>query len=203
MSKCIRAGILIGCLVFAGGAANVAGADSEFARMRPYASLGVAVAHYTDKPEKLLREPGSSDDVDVIAAVGADLRIGVRIHKYLSTELQLQRFPKTRVERDGLKLFEVDAWSLTGNAKGHFTTGRLQPFVLVGVGQLHARVKDISATDEVTGSDNSIAVRFAGGIDLNLNDYLALTVEFGGLVPTGDLKRLQQFNFATAIQTRF
>jgi opacity protein-like surface antigen len=78
----------------------------------------------------------------------------------------------------------------------------LQPYLLAGLGYMHAKVKERFDTG-LGGSDGDFAMRVGGGVDFYLTDYLVFQVELGGVVPTRNISGLDQFTFATGLQARF
>jgi len=100
---------------------------------------------------------------------------------------------------------DTSIWSGWLNAKLYPTarwTGFIQPYVLAGAGWMWEDTTGTSAPG-FNQNNNGFAGRFGGGIDFFLTEHLFLTADAAYLLPSGDVKRLNQTMVGGAIQYRF
>jgi TPR repeat protein len=183
-------------------------ASPNFARIGPYVGLGIIGAKYTkaeQKDEDFLAELGYIADVNYELTAGFDLQAGYRLNPHVAAQIHFQYVPGTEVESCfeffGEETFEIDTWTLTGDVKIYALTDRLQPYFLVGLGAMHLEFDDIFG--ENLPSVREFAVRVGGGFDYYMTEHVVLYLEIGGVLPSDDLKHLDQFTFGTGLQYRF
>ena len=106
-------------------------------------------------------------------SLGFDLAAGFRITSWLATEVQFEwvsgmnPYPDNSAEAGG------DNWATTVNARAYPTTdyfmeGRLQPYLLVGIGASSFRTE--------RGREIGFATRWGVGVDTYVTEKIALTV---------------------------
>lgn len=176
----------------------------DYARPGAYVSLGVAGALYTEFDEEAvdqLAALGYTVKSKTSVPLGFDFRVGYRLVRHVAVEVHLQYLPNADVQISDVVFYNLETWTLTANIKGYPFTGRIQPYVLVGLGNMHGELRDLGFL--AGGSEDGFAVRLAGGVDYYLTDNLALVAELGGVIPTKDVKGLDQLTFSMGLLTRF
>ena len=116
-----------------------------------------------------------------------------------------------------------EMFSATANARLFFPTGRVQPYMLGGMGFVYAQTTGDYNSHCVLGrrcirADNQAPVdvgagaldsgldfgfRAGGGIDVYLNEHLVANWEATTLIPIGKLDKLNYYSFAWGLQYRF
>ena len=177
----------------------------NYARNGPYFGLGFVGGVYTQadrETEKELAAIGYVIDVDSSVAAGFYTTYGYRLNPHAAAQLHFQYLPDTDVEFDGVKLLEVNTWTLTGDIKGYLPMGPFQPYVLAGLGIMHTKQKSTLGIGSKASTEEFV-VRLGGGIDYYLTENYVFEVELGGVLPSGDLKGLDLFTFAVGLQYGF
>jgi hypothetical protein len=112
--------------------------------------------------------------------------VGLRTHPHLAGELIFDWVsPWSTVGGD------ITSYLITGNVKLNFLTGRIQPYVILGIGM------DIIVQDFAGGGSSTTIPpggRFGGGVDYYINEHLLLNFE-GVYVPPLD-SRADNFPYA-------
>jgi opacity protein-like surface antigen len=146
-------------------------------------------------------------DVDSGDSWGAEARVGYRFHPNVAAEGQLQYYDEFGLDLhvspgSGGQVATLDGMSVMGNVKGYPLTGRVQPYVLGGVGLLWLRLED--AFDfGIEQHEVGFAGRMGGGIDAYLTDNLLLNLETSYLLPAGDLSDYRMIPISLGMQYRF
>jgi opacity protein-like surface antigen len=113
--------------------------------------------------------PGTAD-----SSFGVHGRIGYRSAEMLAEEIQFEWQNGFDLSRGG----EVDAWALTLNLRWYLTTGRIQPFLVTGVGA--ARIKCDPCRDS---RDVALLGRLGGGVDFYITESIGVTFDATYLLP--------------------
>ena len=186
--------------------ANAPTQDDDFDRKGFYVGIALGGAVYTEVKDDLEKESlaalGYVIPVDVEAPPGLDTRVGYRFHPRLAGEVQFQWFPKAKIEFADVEALNLETLTLTGNVKGYVLTGRVQPFLLVGVGLMHFDVKDELGLG-LRAKGEGFAARFGGGVDFYLNRNFLLALDTSYVLPTGDVDGLEHVSFSLGMQYRF
>ncbi len=156
----------------------------SFSRNGGYLGLGGAFALEN------FRDEGDQDDSASIA-----FRAGYRGYPWLAVELLgevLTAFDDSSQQGNDVKGFVV-----TVNAKAIAPLGRVEPWLMAGIGFL-----DIDA-DRRSGRRDDFAFRSAAGLDVYLTPSWALYGEASYLLPTGEVKRYEHATFGGGILYRF
>ncbi len=149
--------------------------------------------------------------VKVDETVGVDLRAGYRIHRNFAVEMQFQWLSDVKIKAAGIKLLEVETWALTGNLKVFLLTdriaaallgGRIQPYLVSGVGLMHFDIGDslIPLPDD-DGQD--LAARFGGGVDFYATRKIGAYLDVTYLMATGDVEGLDHVGLSLGAIYRF
>jgi len=113
----------------------------------------------------------------------------------------------------------IDGGLFTVNAKGILPFGRIQPFGLVGIGGMWARLRTTYPVGTVCtpgfwgwycngayarlGSSGAFAMKLGGGVDFYINEDWALSVDVSYVLPFGDLEDLRYVNLGWGAVMRF
>ena len=219
----LRAIVFSTILVFAGADPALA-QDDDFARNGIYLSVNMAGTWYRDVQDDLAKEigripsptPFPTDQVMVGEPLGLGARVGYRFHPHFAAEVQLQWFANATVyfidevadRRDAAVMaMEFETLAFSGNVKAYPLTGRIQPFLLAGVGLMHFSTKDkVGLGIKPSGED--FAARFGAGIDFHITPSIAAFAEGGYVLTTGELGGLDhvgldQVVWSVGLQYRF
>jgi hypothetical protein len=143
---------------------------------------------------------------------GLNLRLGYRYLPYLSSELEWeflsgfdikgQDLDDTAVDQLGLK---IDGGNITLNTKLYLMPGRIQPYILLGVGALYASVTNFPYQLSWLRNANGVAFSVRGGAGLNvyLGHNWGFTAGVDYVVPVGDLENLRYVSTNAGIEYRF
>ena len=155
-------------------------------------------------------DSGLSVSVKAEETIGADVRAGYRIHRHFGAEVQFQWFSGADIKFQGFKALKLETWTITGNLKGYLLTermdallgGRIQPFLLAGVGLMHFDVKDkVDLGFSADGED--VAARFGGGVDIYATQSIGIYLDVTYLLTTGDVEGLDHVGLSLGALFRF
>jgi opacity protein-like surface antigen len=196
----LRAIVFSTILVFAGADPALA-QDDDFARNGIYLGVNMAGTWYRDVRDEVAKEIGGipppkpfpTESVTVEEPFGLGARVGYRFHPHFAAEVQLQWFTNAAVrfiDEDATVIaFEFENLAFSGNVKAYPLTGRIQPFLLAGVGLMHFSAKDkVGFGTKTSGED--FAARFGAGIDFYITPSIAAFAEGGYVLTTGELDGL-------------
>ena len=206
--KRLRVAVL--ALVAVSLAAPATGEDGGYARRGLYIGAGgVYALEQFDLSSGTVSVAGSPVHLDVNGgdSWGAEGRVGYRFHPNVAAEGQLQYYDEFGLDLHASpgssgQVATLDGMSVMGNVKGYPLTGRVQPYVLGGIGLLWLQLEDAFGFGL---EDNAVA--FAGhvgvGVDAYLTDNLLLNLEASYLLPTGDLSDFRMIPISLGMQYRF
>ena len=153
----------------------------DYARNGIYLGAGAAFAWDNfDVPSFLSFDP----------ADGFDAWGGYRFMERFAGELQIEY-----LNGFGIGPFNGQALTFTGNLKLYLLTGRIQPFLLTGIGLGWEELAGFGAT--------GFAARFGGGLDYYLNESWSLQVSSSYVLQTGDLNGGDYVSLVTGFQYHF
>ena len=134
-----------------------------------------------------------SFDLDFDTGLGGGAWFGYR-SGYVAGELQLDYVNFEASDFD----FELESFVATGNVKFYPFAGRLEPFVLGGMGfaVVDADVAGVSA-------ESGFVLRFGAGLDAYVTDNIALTGVFNYVVTTGDVEDTDFISIVVGPQFHF
>lgn len=174
---------LIALVATARGCSSDVSAESEFARDGAYVGIG---GSYGIEAFNFDGTTGNSG--------GVTLRTGYRCHPNVGAELQAEYFTGFDAE-DPLITPEVDSWVLTANSRLYPLTsllpGRIQPYLLAGIGAMNA------------DSETGLTMRFGGGLDVYATPHLSLTAGVSYLVPYDAVSKFDTVSLSAGIDYRF
>jgi opacity protein-like surface antigen len=184
----------------------------DFGRTGFYIGVGGALTKLMEAKGTLQDELSSlgSLDIDVKSSFGINARGGYRFHRHLAAEIEAGWHSPFDIDfafgESGVATAEVMPLVFTANMKGYLFKDRFQPYAVVGLGVMTARlkVKDIGGFD-VSGSDWStgFAARFGGGVDLYVTEHFVLNAEIRYVLPTGATEGLDMISLGWGLQYRF
>jgi len=143
--------VLAAALLLAAPTAMAAAQESQYARTGPYVGTGLALGF--DNFDGV-------GNLDLSTGIGFDIWGGFRIIPTLAVEAQIEY-----IDRINIGPAELDVFTFTANVKGYLLTGRVQPFLLAGIG---ASVWDANVVSSASG----FSARFGGGVDFYLTEGL-------------------------------
>lgn len=142
---------------------------------------------------------GSANDTGFV-----NIRGGYRFLQYGAAEVQLEYTPKFNGQSGRYAGTNTGLFGTWANFKGYPTapwTGPVQPYAMIGIGWWWARHWG-SAVSGVE-HDGDFVSRFGGGVDFYFTRNVVVTLEGAYVVPTGDLRRLDQVQIGGVFQYRF
>jgi len=170
---------------------------------------------------------------DFDATLGFEIRGGARLNKYLAieaagdflsgfdttVELSAPPNPSPPLPNPPEVDLTVDGGNVTVNVLAYFPFGRIQPYALVGLGGMWARLRTTHAvgtycypgwyTWYCTGSyasldnDGAYVMKFGGGTDFYLTEDWAFTIDVTYVMPFGDLENLEYVNLGWGVRFNF
>jgi opacity protein-like surface antigen len=183
-----------------------------FGRTGFYIGVGGALTNLMEAKGTLQDELSSlgSLDIDVKSSFGINARGGYRFHRHFAAELEAGWHSPFDIDfaygTTGVAKAEVMPLVFTANMKGYLFKDRFQPYAIVGLGVMTARlkVKD-TGNFNVSGSDWStgFAARFGGGVDLYVTKHIVLNAEIRYVLPTGATEGLDMISLGWGLQYRF
>jgi hypothetical protein len=117
-------------------------------------------------------------DSDVVGGIG--LRGGFRFHDQFAAEVVYEGNQEFEFDNS----VDVESQTFSVNGKFYPTTGRVQPYVLAGIGQFDGEI------DAVSFDEAEIFYRLGFGVEGYLSRYVAAIFELDWNQPTGDLDEL-------------
>ncbi len=150
----------------------------DYARKGWYVGVGVSGGVYTqledDVKDEVRDALGLDTNFDADTAIGVNLLTGYRTTPNIAIELELEIMPSSDISIDGdVKFGEIETYAVTTNVKFFALTGRIQPFILVGLGLTHTEIED-SLGLRFDETKTSFAARVGGGLEVYLTEQVAI-----------------------------
>jgi opacity protein-like surface antigen len=120
----------------------------------------------------------SADD-----SFGINGRFGYRCHSRFSIEAEVEWTNGFEVDMSepppgSVRITDMEPIVVTTNGKGYFLTGRIQPFLLAGLGTMSMEYKIISpSVEKKTMHETQFAMKFGGGVDYYVTKNLVVGVD--------------------------
>jgi len=185
LSLVLAAAALPACAsAFQDGKAPPAGGE-DFARRGPYAGISLIQGF-----EEFDGIPAGDSDV------GIGIRGGVRLQPEVAVEGFLESVPGFNVGRGPFRE-ELDLLSLGAQGKYFFTTDKIQPYALAGLGIARAEV-DRSGLD-----DSGTFLRIGFGSDFHLDRDFSLFAELAYNRMFGGVEDLDHADFQVGVEFHF
>jgi opacity protein-like surface antigen len=129
-------------------------------------------------------------------AGGVRGKFGRRCHSRFSVEFEMEWLDDFAGEvvnlSNGEVASDINFSTIAGtiNTKGYLLTGRVQPFVLVGVGAMSVRgdAKDSGSGVKTSQDDGHLVARFGGGIDFYVNRHWVVSGQADYVYSTTNLE---------------
>lgn len=167
---------------------------------------GMAVFGYvTDKSdlESDIEKKFGTRGANVDDSWGLSGRLGYRLHPRVAVEAQFEWLREIKIESKiaggGKRREQVSLYGVTGNVKGYLLTGRIQPYVVGGVGWGRATLNP-DGSGAKSRSDNLIG-RVGIGTDLYANQDVALSLEAAYVL--GEESELNYVSVGAGLTLRF
>ena len=150
-------------------------------------SLAIGVEQFNDV--------AAGDDYD--EGFGFDIWIGSRIHRHVGVEGQLSYIEGFELAGTGIDFNHLNG---TANLKLYPLDGKIQPYFLAGAGVGRFELEE---PDGYTLSDTGGVMRVGAGVDVYLNDRIALVGGLGYLFTAGDIVDNDIMEVKFGVQYRF
>lgn len=150
-------------------------------------SLAIGVEQFNGVP--------AGDEYD--EAFGFDIWVGSRIHRHVGVEGQLSYIEGFELRGTGIDFNHLNG---TANLKLYPFDGKIQPYILAGAGVGRFELQE---PDGYTLSDTGGVMRVGGGVDVYLNDNIALVGGMGYLFTAGDIVDNDVLEIKLGLQYRF
>jgi opacity protein-like surface antigen len=153
---------------------------------------------------------GASTSASLDDSWGISTRASYRCHRNFAAEVEVEWLDTFDADisssgQGRVGDLEVDPIVVTLNAKGYLLPGRIQPFLLGGVGGITAktRVRDQVEGGSDTDRDSDFAYRLGGGVDFyaTKNVVVSADAEYVG-TPFGDVD-VEYVSVGLGVQYRF
>jgi opacity protein-like surface antigen len=186
------------CLLLAAPALAEDGKQSEgpdYGRDGFYLGANVIGASYIN-----IGDRDQSPDADETA--GFNIYGGYRFNEGIAFEVQGEWLAKSDVDVNNTSS-DIETWAITGNVKYFILPDRFQPYLLMGMGGMHADFKD-DFDAGLGGSDGDFIFRFGGGLDFYITEAIVASLGADYVLPAGsDLEDLDYVSYGAGIQYRF
>jgi opacity protein-like surface antigen len=169
--------------------------EIDYARLGPYLGVGGNYAiQLFDKAG-----PGNVSNTG-----GVHVRAGYRFHPNIAVEVLyewMSEFDNDSHTPVGPKNTDhFDAWSVSGNLKGYFLTGRWQPYAVIGVGYLDVNGHGVPHSADTSGGAD---MRFGLGMDGYITEHIAIGPEVAYVLPFGSVENFDMVTVALGLRYRF
>jgi outer membrane protein W len=207
-------GLLVVSAVSAPFAAN-ADPDGGYDRSGPYLGAGATLAINTFESEtRDLFESLSDGQVgagtEVTDGFGGYMNVGYRFTPRIAGEVEFEwlgQFESSAEIPDDpdttITFSKTKTWLVSGNAKGFFLTGSIQPYGLVGVGAMTAKTEDTQGLGLFDDKTTDLVFRFGAGVDFYLSERFVTNVNIDYAYPINTLKDLNFVVLGIGLQYRF
>lgn len=191
--------------------------DDDFDRSGWFVGLQGVYAHENIDESKEQDNISESNEpflvdfqIDTSEVGGVRGKIGRRCNSRLSVELQVEwidSFKASISEAETGRTNNVAFDSMVGSidVKGYLLTGRLQPFVMVGVGTMGVTTDSINTSDGSSkAQDTGLLVgRFGGGVDYYLTRNWVISAEADYVYAATNIQNLDYFSLGAGVTYRF
>lgn len=177
--------------------------DSEpnFARSGWYLGVGGVGASF-ESTDGELDDFFGVDHADADTGLGFNLRAGYRGHEHLAVEAAFELMDDTEFDLSNAHSGKINTWTLMAITKPYLMTGRVQPFLLAGVGLMHAKVPNLEPGGPSI-SATEFAVRFGGGVDFYLTEHVVVAIGLDYVLPTDEISEFDYLAFEWSLNYRF
>jgi len=167
---------------------------SEYARDGFYLMGSVAGVTYTgvadEAKQRAATLTGETVGATVDAGFGVNARGGYRFHPNFAVEGQYEWVTDVKVDIIGgvdyPSAMRLGTWTFTANGKGYVMTGKVQPFLSLGAGLIHADVNDRMGLD-LRNDEYGFTLRIGGGVDFYMSPKWLVELDLSYVLPTAGL----------------
>jgi opacity protein-like surface antigen len=142
--------------------------------------------------------------LDVKNSKGLAGGLGYRFNSRFEVEARWEGFQK--FELSGLNMGgDFEGWSATANGRFFLLTGVFQPYLGIGLGAIHGKVR-LWRTDEqrfIEFTETAALFRTSGGFDFYISPNIALTADASVNLPGGALTGLDYATVGGGLKLRF
>lgn len=125
--------------------------------------------------------------VDFDESAGFNAKLGYRVNDYFEGEIDYIYIDGFDGTMSGVKALKIDGYAVTVNGKLYPSTGRAQPYGLVGIG-----MADLEASDTLglglSSSETGSVFRLGGGLDFYAAENTVFFVEASYYLTQGDIE---------------
>ena len=162
-----------------------------------------------------------TEDADIGTTLGFELRGGYRVIENFAAEGEidfLSGFRLTTGDPDVGDL-EVDGTVFTANVRGYLPFERFQPYGLLGIGGMYARLRTAEAVGTICtpgywgwwcngvygklDDSTDFVAKFGGGFDIYVTEHLAINLDAAYVMPFDKLSELRYISFNWGAMFRF
>jgi opacity protein-like surface antigen len=189
-------------------------------------SVGVAVGLDDHVSVTNFRSQGARNglvSLESMAGVGLHARVGYRFHPHFAAEGQFEWISEWTINgRDSERtnptssseVGRAEAWTATANVKFYLLTGRVQPYLVGGIGLMRfqgdnrsplipANSRPIFELNTDGVRDYGFASRWGGGVDIYFTDQLSLVLGASYVIPEGQIDPYDYVSIEWGLQYRF
>lgn len=179
-----------------------ASAMADFARSGPYVAVGAGFAISTQAEDALRALPDGFSTSSVGESADIGLRLGYRLSPHFATELDLEYVLGFKASRPDIpEIWDAKVFTATWNVRAYYTTGRVQPYALVGAGFLYGNRS--SSSPLFSGDLARFAIRLGGGLEVYVTDNIFLDAGFAYVIPFSDPYDLDYMSIRGSVGYRF
>ena len=120
-------------------------------------------------------------------SAGFNAKLGYRVNDHFEGEIDYIYIDGFDGTISGIKALELDGYALTVNGKLYPSTGRAQPYGLVGIGLADLEIRDTIGLGLAT-SDSDLIFRLGGGLDFYAAENTIFFVEASYYLTQGDIE---------------
>ena len=167
----------------------------DYSARGPYLGVGVIGAFhlFEGNIEDSIESIGGTADVD--HSVGLDARGGYRFLSWLALEAQYEWVPGFEAtasfprlgDAGTSQILDIESHSVTANARFILPLGRLEPYLLLGVGWSRYDFAEGISGFNLSGTEDAFAGRVGPGVDFFLTEHISLNLAGTVLLTTHDI----------------
>ncbi len=159
-------------------------------------SLGVGGSYIFDNFDTGINE------LDFDGSAGFNAKLGYRVNAHFEGEIDYIYMNGFDGEISGIKAVELDGYAVTVNGKFYPSAGKVQPFVLAGIGLADLEIRDTIGLGLST-SDSDIVFRLGGGLDLYASENAIIFAEASYYLTQGDIEDTDFIPLTVGVKYKF
>ena len=146
---------------------------------------------------------GVPNDVEFDPALGYDVFVGYRFHKFLAAEAEFEWLTDIEFDEDGGTLVDGDSMTFAASLRAILPLGRFEPFAVVGIGAMYANLSDTQNLGVVFEDGTDFLWKVGGGIDFHVTEHVGLRFQTDYMRPKGNIHALEHTSFGGGLFYRF